>query len=150
MKRKKVSMNACEKKLNHRTRQGSLRRLRLSENCVDFASNDYLGLARSQALLQAVHEEWERFSRQSFLNGLGSTGSRLLTGNSLYAVELEEKIAAFHGYETGLLFSCGYMANTGLLSSIAEPQDAVFFDAHIHASMRRNPAEPGPRVPIPA
>ena len=61
----------------------------------------------------------------------GSTGSRLLTGNSEYAMELEERIAAFHGFEAGLLFNCGYMANLGLLSSL---QSTILFDLQVHAS----------------
>lgn len=95
-----------EKALAMREKNGTLRQL------VDFASNDYLGLARS------------------------STGSRLLTGNSVYAENLEDEIAAFHGFEAGLLFNCGYMANIGLLSTVACEDDCVIFDAHIHASTR--------------
>ena len=99
---------------------------------IDFSSNDYLGLARSPQLATSVFQEWQM--HLSHLNGLGSTGSRLLTGNSLYAQELEEKIAKFHGYEAGLLFSCGYMANVGLLSAIANQESVIFFDAAVHAS----------------
>jgi len=121
-------------KLAKRTHNGNLRTLRVADHCIDFASNDYLGLARSQNLFFSVLKEWKK--QKLPMNGLGSTGSRLLTGNSLYAEQLEQEIAAFHGYEAGLLFSSGYMANIGLLSAIVESEDAFFFDAHIHASMR--------------
>src|SRR6185503_9258663 len=67
-------------------------------------------------------------------HGLGATGSRILRSNSLYAQELEKKIAIFHGYEEGLLFNCGYMANVGLLSTIGDRENAIFFDKAIHAS----------------
>jgi 8-amino-7-oxononanoate synthase len=119
-------------RLQQRIKLGNLRKLQIIQPSIDFSSNDYLGLARSPQLAASVFQEWETFL--SPLNGLGSTGSRLLTGNSLYAQELEEKIAKFHGYEAGLLFNCGYMANVGLLSAITNQESVVFFDAAVHAS----------------
>lgn len=121
-----------ENRLLKRTKAGNLRALKITQPIIDFSSNDYLGLARSPRLATAVFKEWEM--HLSHLNGLGSTGSRLLTGNSLYAQELEENIAKFHGYEAGLLFNCGYMANVGLLSAVANQESVIFFDAAIHAS----------------
>lgn len=121
-----------ENRLLKRAKFGNLRKLQTLQPLIDFSSNDYLGLARSPQLAAAVFQEWKM--HLSHLNGLGSTGSRLLTGNSIYVQELEEKIAKFHGYEAGLLFSCGYMANVGLLSSITSQESAIFFDAAVHAS----------------
>jgi len=115
-----------------RERGGNLRQLCVSQNLIDFSSNDYLGLARSSKLTDAVMQEWSQL--EADINGLGSTGSRLLTGNSHYAQDLEDKIAAFHGFEAGLLFNCGYMANLGLLSTIAGKEDCIFFDSRVHAS----------------
>ena len=117
-------------KLLRREKLGNLRRLQVTQNLIDFSSNDYLGLARSQCLTEAVMQEL--YNDPTILNG--STGSRLLTGNTAYAQDLENKIAQFHGYEAGLLFSCGYMANVGLLSAIATSKDAIIFDAKVHAS----------------
>lgn len=119
-------------RLLQRTKLGNLRKLQTAQPSIDFSSNDYLGLARSPQLVTSVFQEWE--THLSHLNGLGSTGSRLLTGNSLYAEELEEKIAKFHGYEAGLLFNCGYMANVGLLSAITNQYSVVLFDSAVHAS----------------
>lgn len=121
-----------ENRLLKRTKIGNLRKLQTIQSPIDFSSNDYLGLARSPQLATSVFQEWEM--HLSHLNGLGSTGSRLLTGNSTYAEVLEEKIAKFHGYEAGLLFSCGYMANVGLLSAITNQESVIFFDAAVHAS----------------
>ena len=121
-----------ENRLQKRTKLGNLRTLKITQPMIDFSSNDYLGLARSPQLATSVFQEWE--VNLSRLNGLGSTGSRLLTGNSLYAQELEEKIAKFHGYEAGLLFSCGYMANMGLLTAITNQESVILFDAAVHAS----------------
>lgn len=116
-----------EKRLLEREKIGNLRKLQLNPPAIDFASNDYLGLARSPQLAASVLKEWD-------LNGLGSTGSRLLTGNSLYAENLEKNIAAFHGFEAGVLFNCGYMANVGLISAVANPNSVIFFDTQVHAS----------------
>lgn len=121
-----------EKKLVKRQQSGNLRSLQLIPPLIDFSSNDYLGLARSSKLAKAVLRECR--TQLGHLNGLGSTGSRLLTGNSIYAQDLEDRIAQFHGYEAGLLFNCGYMANVGLLSAIANEEDTIIFDAAIHAS----------------
>lgn len=121
-----------ENRLLKRTKVGNLRALKITQPTIDFSSNDYLGLARAPELARSVFQEWEM--HLSLLNGLGSTGSRLLTGNSLYAQELEEKIAKFHGFEAGLLFNCGYMANVGLLTAITSQESVIFFDAAVHAS----------------
>lgn len=123
-----------ENRLLKRAKFGNLRMLQVNQPSIDFSSNDYLGLVRSTKLAESFFQEWEM--HLSLHNGLGSTGSRLLTGNSLYAQELEDKIAKFHGYEAGLLFGCGYMANVGLLSAITNKESAIFFDAAVHASTR--------------
>ena len=121
-----------ESQLLKREKLGNLRHLQLPKELIDFSSNDYLGLARSSVLKASVMDEWRAF--QSPLNGLGSTGSRLLTGNGTYAQDLEKKIAKFQGVEAGLLFNCGYMANVGLLSIISSCNNSIFFDSAIHAS----------------
>lgn len=126
--------SSLEKKIAGRKILGNLRQLQIPEPLTDFSSNDYLGLARSSKLADLVRCECE-LQLQS-LNGLGSTGSRLLTGNSSYAMELEDKIARFHGFDAGLIVGCGYMANVGLLSIVADENDTIFFDVSIHASMR--------------
>src|SRR6187397_3062463 len=115
-------------KLQIRGKEGNLRSLKLHEGLIDFASNDYLGLARSS-------EYASRFIKElAEIPLMGSTGSRLLTGNSSYAVCLENKIASFHGYEAGLLFGSGFMANVGLFSAIATEKDTILFESNSHAS----------------
>lgn len=121
-----------KEKLLKRQRQGNFRELTTVSNLVDFSSNDYLGLSRSQTLDSKIHRELTK--RNNELHGFGSTGSRLLTGNTEYASALEERIAHFHGFETGLLFNCGFMANLGLLSTVLDDNVTVLFDSHIHAS----------------
>ena len=115
-------MHFLEKKLDRRRLAGNLRMLKTSEALIDFASNDYLGLANRCLSLECT--------------GRGATGSRLLTGNSPEAEALEMKLSAFHGYEAGLLFNCGYMANLGLITTVAKEDDTILYDEAIHASVR--------------
>lgn len=109
-----------------------LRSLSSENDLVDFASNDYLGFARSKELKERVQKEVEALDP-----GLknGSTGSRLLTGNSKYTEEVEKFIAKFHRAEAGLIFNSGYDANIGLLSSVAQKNDLIFYDELSHASI---------------
>lgn len=109
--------------LDQRKAQNALRTLSQEHSRIDFCSNDYLGFARNPAKLD-------------FTGKSGSTGSRLLTGNSTFAEELEQKIARFHQAETGLLFNSGYTANIGLLSCIATKDDTILYDYLSHASIR--------------
>lgn len=119
-------MLSLRDKLARREAAGTLRRLTHGRPAIDFASNDTLGLARSHQLTSLVATAEPR---------AGSTGSRLLTGNSALAEELENAIAQFHGYASGTLFGCGYLANVGLLSAVTSDGDTIFFDAQVHASM---------------
>lgn len=78
------------RQLADREARGLLRRLTHTEDLVDFSSNDYLGLARSAQLEAAVHAAWEAYRQElGGVGGVGSTGSRLLTGNSHLAEALE-------------------------------------------------------------
>lgn len=119
-----------QEKVLRRKQMGNSRSLENRSNLIDFSSNDYLGIARSEQFKRMLQTEIATFDL------LGSTGSRLLTGNSLYVEKLEDKIANFHCFETGLLFNCGYMANVGLISAVADENDQILFDSGVHASMR--------------
>lgn len=114
--------------LKRREEQRSLRSLSLAENLIDFSSNDYLGLAREASLSK---------NEKGFIYDLnGSTGSRLLTGNSSFAEYLEEYLATHYKAESALLFNSGYDANIGLLSSVPQRNDTIIYDELIHASVR--------------
>ncbi|MGK5594919.1 MAG: aminotransferase class I/II-fold pyridoxal phosphate-dependent enzyme [Parachlamydiaceae bacterium] len=111
-----------------RITSGRLRTLPKKSELIDFASNDYLGLSKSMKLVQAVSKEMQLHGQ------LGSTGSRLISGNHELIEALEQQIAHFHQFESALLFPSGFMANFGLLSSIGDREDAIFFDHYIHPS----------------
>ena len=118
-------------KLAQRKEQGTFRSLKTVEGQIDFTSNDYLGFARSKELKRRIAEVEKQFSE----NGVGSTGSRLLTGNSQLAEEVEQQVAAFHGSETALIFNSGYDANVGLYSSLGRIAKYIVYDELIHASV---------------
>ncbi len=121
-------------RLQERQKQGNRRALKHSSpSCVDFASNDYLGLLEEGILHAMVEEEMAKLGIGK-KKCYGSTGSRLLTGHSAYFKDLEEEIASFHQAEAGLIFNCGYLANLGLLATITRPDDSVIYDSCMHAS----------------
>lgn len=118
-------------KLQQRKTENNFRSLKVQSGLVDFYSNDYLGFARNEKLKQRVEEEIK--SHASFLTG--STGSRLLSGNSQYTEELESTIAKFHGAEAALMFNSGFDANYGLLSTLPYKGDTIIYDELVHASI---------------
>lgn len=120
-----------EQRLQKRRQNGNLRSLKHHVDLIDFTSFDYLGFARCPHMMQTMREKIEEQDA-----GTGSTGSRLLTGHNVYIDTLESEIAQFHGAESGLIYPTGYMANIGLLSAVAGPDDTIFYDIHVHASTR--------------
>ena len=126
----KAAEEFIEKRLNERRTAGTYRMLKPESNLVDFCSNDYLGFARSAELKTKIDAEVNAFHAAN-----GSTGSRLLSGNSQYTEDLEKSIAALHQSEAGLLFNSGYDANLGLFSSLPQRGDTIITDELIHASI---------------
>jgi 8-amino-7-oxononanoate synthase len=122
-----MSEQILQNRLDQLTDQGLIRTLAQPQG-VDLSSNDYLGFATDPIL------------QQRFLNRLntipqGATGSRLLRGNLALYEETEALLAAFVHREAAVLFSSGYSANVGLLSSLLRANDVVFSDALNHASI---------------
>ena len=113
--------------LNWLERSGRRRALAVRQG-IDFASNDYLGLARAPELVAAVREAMDRGVP------IGSGGSRLLRGNDPEHEALEAEAAAFFGCEAALFFSSGFAANATLLASLPQRGDLIVHDALIHAS----------------
>ncbi|KAL4763605.1 aminotransferase class I/II-fold pyridoxal phosphate-dependent enzyme [Aspergillus foveolatus] len=103
----------------------------LPSSSVDFSSNDFLSLSASPAYRARFLDILQQAPP---LHPFASGGSRLLDGNSAYAEELENFIAAFHNAPSGLLFNSGYDANVGVFSSIPQPGDLIVYDELIHAS----------------
>ena len=113
-------------------RQAGLRRSLRTRPAVatelDLASNDYLGLSQHPAVIDggvAALRTW----------GAGSTGSRLVTGNTELHEHFEAALAEFVGAETGLVFSSGYTANLGAVVALSGPGSLLISDAFAHASL---------------
>ena len=88
---------------------------------MNFASNDYLGLSQHPSVKAAAKAAIDRF-------GAGSGASRLVTGTQYPHTKFEEEIAAFKGTESALLFSTGYAAAIGTITSLVGPGDVVILD----------------------
>ncbi|MBW2503895.1 MAG: 8-amino-7-oxononanoate synthase [Deltaproteobacteria bacterium] len=91
-------------------------------------SNNYLGLADHPALVAASIVATRQY-------GVGSGASRLVSGTLRPHQEFEERLAAFKGTQSALLFNSGYAANTGVLQGLFGPNDLIFSDSLNHASI---------------
>jgi 8-amino-7-oxononanoate synthase len=109
-----------QRNLQDRKEKGSLRSLLSFDDPIDFWSNDYLGLAGIPHTIELT----------------GSTGSRLISGNSKAVEGVERQVATHFGSEAALIFNSGYDANLGLFSSLPQKGDTIIYDEFIHASVR--------------
>jgi 8-amino-7-oxononanoate synthase len=95
---------------------------------IMLGSNNYLGLTGDERVKDAARAALERF-------GTGLTGSRFLNGTLSLHLELEEELADFMGTEAALVFTTGYLANTGAIATLLGPGDTVICDSGDHASI---------------
>lgn len=98
------------------------------KSCVNFSSNDYLGLANHPRVVAAFTDAARRY-------GVGSGASHLVCGHSSEHHLLEQELAAFTGRQRALLFSTGYMANLGVINALLGKGDFIFEDKLNHASL---------------
>ena len=106
----------------------SLRPRSASDAVVDLASNDYLGLSGHPDVIEggvAALRTW----------GAGSTGSRLVTGDTDLHEQFEDELAEFVGAPSALVFSSGYAANIGAVVALSGPGSLIVSDAFSHASL---------------
>lgn len=116
-----------EASLSGLARRNRLRSLSAREG-LDFASNDYLGLARSKRLAEAVARALAAGTP------VGAAGSRLLRGNDPEHEALEAQAAHFFGAERALFFGGGYVANFAVLTTLPQRGDLIVLDELAHAS----------------
>jgi 7-keto-8-aminopelargonate synthetase-like enzyme len=95
---------------------------------LNLSSNNYLGLADHPRLKEAAIAAVRDY-------GCGTGASRLITGTTPLHEQLEQRLAAFKGCEQALLFSSGYHANMGVISSLVGPRDVILSDELNHASI---------------
>ncbi len=96
---------------------------------INFASNDYLGLAGDHRLIAAATAATQEL-------GTGSTGSRLLSGHRKLHRRLERAIASLKQTEDALLFSSGYLANMGTIAAVVGYRDLILADQYNHSSLK--------------
>ena len=96
--------------------------------CINFCSNDYLGLAGDPRLAVAAKRALDHA-------GVGSGGSALISGYNAEHRALEEALADFTGRPRALLFSSGWAANLGVLRGLLRRGDAIVADELNHASL---------------
>jgi 8-amino-7-oxononanoate synthase len=95
---------------------------------LNLASNNYLGLAGDERLIEAS-------IRAAHEYGAGSTASRLIVGNYSLYEQVETELARWKGTEAALIFNSGYTANIGIISALVGRNDIVFSDKLNHASI---------------
>jgi 8-amino-7-oxononanoate synthase len=95
---------------------------------LDLASNDYLGLSQHPEVIDGGVQALRTW-------GAGSTGSRLVTGNTELHEGFESALADFVGAESALVFSSGYTANLGAVVGMSGPGSLLVSDALTHASL---------------
>ena len=99
------------------------------QSLINFASNDYLGLATDPRLKQAAIAAIQEL-------GTGSTGSRLLSGHRPIHQALENAIATLKQTEAALVFSSGYLANLGTITALVGQRDLILSDRYNHSSLK--------------
>ena len=99
------------------------------EPVINFASNDYLGLAGDERLIQAAIAATQEY-------GTGSTGSRLLSGHRDLHRQLERAIADLKQTEDAIVFSSGYLANLGAITAMVGQRDLILADSDNHSSLK--------------
>jgi len=95
---------------------------------IMLGSNNYLGLTHHPEVVAAAKDALDRF-------GTGCTGSRMLNGTLNLHMQLEEELATFLGKESVLLWSTGFMSNSGSIGALCNRKDMVFADREDHASL---------------
>jgi 8-amino-7-oxononanoate synthase len=95
---------------------------------VNFCSNDYLGLSQHLDVVCALQAS-------AAVHGVGSGGSALVSGHHAEHAALEGECAEWMGYERGLYFGSGYLANLAVMQSLLGPGDVCVQDKRNHACL---------------
>ena len=118
-----------KKELEILKKKNRFRQRKIYENLIDFASNDYLGMASNQEVLDKTY---------NMIRGdeYGAKASLLVNGYNEYHQMLEEYLCEINGYQAGIVVGSGFLANMSLFESLARKGDLVVLDEEYHASGR--------------
>ena len=128
--------------LSERATGGLLRKLEArpaNSRWLNLADNDYLGLSRDPAVMSAAAAAAVKW-------GASAGASPLVTGYTELHAELERALAAWHGYQHGLVWNSGFAANSAALAMLPQRGDVVLADRLIHASMVAGIVRSGARL----
>lgn len=117
--------------LAERKSSGTMRRLRVcnpQSGLLNLANNDYLGFAGDAELKEAGRDAIDRY-------GCSASASPLVSGFGPAHQELLNSVKAWHGFEQGIVWNSGYVANQAVLSQLPKKEDVVLADRLIHNSM---------------
>jgi len=95
---------------------------------INFSANDYLGLATDPLVIEAANNASAKY-------GVGSGGSPLVTGQSSLHQYLQDMLCDITGLEHAMLFSSGFAANSGVISTLLGKGDLLLQDKLNHASL---------------
>ena len=95
---------------------------------ITLGSNNYLGLTGDSRVKEAARAALEHY-------GTGLTGSRFMNGTTPLHLELEQQLADWMGTEDAIVYTTGYLANTGAIGTLLDPTDTVICDSGDHASI---------------
>ena len=100
------------------------------QNVIVWCSNDYLGMSQNKLVIDSMINSAKQ-------NGVGSGGTRNISGNSSAIVNLEHELTELHGKEKTIVFSSGYVANESTLGTLLRllEDPVVFSDERNHASI---------------
>jgi len=123
-----LDARALRRSLVETAREDGIWAVRDGRRLMSFSCNDYLNLSQHPAVKAAAAEAALRW-------GAGAGASRLVTGNHPLYAELERRLASLKGTEAACVFGSGYLANAGIVPTLAGTEDIVFVDELAHACL---------------
>ena len=116
-----------KKELSILKEKNRFRERKIYENLIDFASNDYLGLANNKEIMQKTYNS---------LDSHGAKASMLVNGYNEYHQLLEEYLCEINNYQAGMVVGSGFLANMSVFEALARKGDLIILDEEYHASGR--------------
>ncbi len=123
-----LSARTLRRRIAETHRMAGHRTVRDGRDLISFSCNDYLGLSHHPEVCRAAADAIETY-------GAGAGASRLITGSHPLYAELEARLAAIKGTEAACVFGSGYLANVGIIPSLAGEDDLIVMDELAHACM---------------